>query len=311
MIAACFDRLDIECLVTTAVELWEDIDRGDLSEHQREVLDRARVAMLSEHGGRQPSLPEVVAFVGARPAGRAWVLRRRGRHEDVVTLHVDEDCAVAGLAKYVRAVWDDVVGEDGVPDRPPADDRDAVRLYYGPDRAGRPDEGYDLHEEEIIGRGRTRIVPLDHRFPDEDACERANRDAVFHPRIDAAGLPCVEIDGVLVFVYLDHEAGAVRVSVHLDSAQDRLLRPDGSVPLRVEVEDDVVLDNRAGRACERDLLAELLDAADDVQEQAIRGAAIAAGVLWRCPTCRWDNPAEGSRCEGPGACRVPKPRTTG
>ncbi|WP_143658325.1 hypothetical protein [Embleya scabrispora] len=297
--------------MTTAVELWEDIDRGDLSEHQREVLDRARVAMLSEHGGRQPSLPEVVTFVGARPAGRAWVLRRRGRHEDVVTLHVDEDCAVAGLAEYVRGVWDDVVGDDGVPDRPPADDRDAVRLYYGPDRDSRPDEGYDLHEEEITGRGRTRIVPLDHRFPDAAACERANRDAVFHPRNDEDGLPCVEIDGVLVFAYLDHEAGVVRVSVHLDSAQDRLLRADGRVPLRVEVEDDVVLDTGAPGAFERGLVAALLDAADDVREQAIRGAAIAARVLWRCPCCGGDNPAEASRCEGPGACRAPKPRRTG
>ncbi|WP_331733220.1 hypothetical protein OG948_60425 (plasmid) [Embleya sp. NBC_00888] len=311
MIAARFAPLDIECLVTTAVELWEDIDPDDLSGHQRDILDRARVAMLAEHAGRQPSFPEVVTFIGPRPAGRAWVLRRHSRHEDEVSLHVDEDCARAELAKYARGVWDNVVGDEGIPDRPPADDRDVVRLYYGPDRDGRPDEGYSLHPEKIIGRGRTRIVALDHRFPDEDACEQANRDAIFHPQTDADGLPCVEIDGVLVFAYLDHEAGAVRVSVHLDSAQDRLLRPDGSVPLRVEVEDDLVLDTGTGGASERGLLAELLDAADDLQEQAIREAAIAAGVLWRCPTCRWDNPAQASRCEGPGACRVPKPRKTG
>ncbi|MFE4756032.1 hypothetical protein ACFRIB_38375 [Streptomyces mirabilis] len=45
----------------------------------------------------------------------------------------------------------------------------------------------------------------------------------------------MEIDGVLVFAYLDHELGAVQVSVHLDSAPDKLMRPDGTVPLRVEV----------------------------------------------------------------------------
>ncbi|MEU7318339.1 hypothetical protein [Streptomyces sp. NPDC007083] len=245
MIAAHFNPQDIECLVKTAVELWEDIDPSDLSEHQQDTLDRACDAVLAEHTDQQPSSPEVVTFISPRPAGQAWLLRRWDRHEDVVTLHVDEDSALADLAEHVRGVWDNLVGEEGVPDQPPTDNRETVRFYYGPDRDGRPDEGYNLYAEDIARRSRTRIVPLDYRFPDKDASEQANRDATFHPQTDDNDLPCVEVDGVLVFAYLDHGAGVVRVSVHLDSAEDRLVRPDGTVPLHVEVEDDVVLDDSA------------------------------------------------------------------
>ncbi|MGW0881304.1 hypothetical protein [Streptomyces sp. NPDC002671] len=294
----------------TAVELWEDIDPSDLSEHQQDTLDRARDAMLAEHADQQPSFPEVVTFISPRPASQAWVLRRWDRHQDEMTLHVDEDCALAGLAEYVRGAWDNLVGEEDVPDQPPTDDCEAVRLYYGPERNSRPDEGYNLYAQDIARRGRTRIVPLDYRFPDEEASEQANRGAIFHPQTDDNDLPCVEVDGVLVFAYLDHEAGAVRVSVHLDSAEDRLVRPDGTVPLRVEVEDAVVLDDSAEGNPRRDLLNKLLDAADDRQKQAIREAAFAAGLLWPCPTCQWDNPGEAACCEGPGPCRVPKPKKT-
>nr|WP_239085447.1 hypothetical protein [Streptomyces halstedii] len=302
--------MDIECLVKTAVVLWEDIDPSDLSEHEQDTLNRARDAMLAEHADQQPSHPEVVAFISPRPVGQAWVLRRWDRHEDVVTLYADEDSALADLAEYVRGVWDNLVGEEGVPDQPPTGDRETVVLYYGPERNGRPDEGHNLYAEDIAKRGRTRIVPLDYRFPDEDASEQANRGATFHPQTDDNDLPWVEVDGVLVFAYLDTDAGAVRVSVHLDSAEDRLVRPDGTVPLRVEVEDAVVLDDGAEGPPKQDLLTKLLYAADDLQEQAIREAAFAAGVLWRCPTCQWDNPGEATCCERPGPCRVPKPKRT-
>ncbi|MFJ5071273.1 hypothetical protein ACIQC7_33130 [Kitasatospora sp. NPDC088556] len=310
MIAAHFNPLDIECLVKTAVELWEEIDPSDLSEHQQDTLNRARDAILAEHTDQQPSHPEVVTFIRPRLAGQAWVLRRWDRHENEMTLHADEDSGLADLAEYIRGVWDNLVGEEGVPDQPPTNDREAVRLYYGSERNSRPDEGFNLYAEDIARRGRTRVVPLDYRFPDKDASEQANRDATFHPQIDNNGLPCVEVDGVLVFAYLDHDAGTVRVSVHLDSAEDRLVRPDGTVPLRVEVEDAVVLDDSAEGTPKRDLLSKLLNAVDDRQEQAIREAALAAGVLWRCPTCQWDNPGEATCCEGPGPCRVPKPKRT-
>ncbi|MEU6548620.1 hypothetical protein [Streptomyces sp. NPDC046859] len=190
------------------------------------MLNRARDAMLAEHAGQQVS-PEAVSLISPRSAGKAWVLRRWDRHEDVVTLHGDEHSALADLATYVRGVWNNLVGEEGVPEYPPTDDREAVRLDYGPERGNQPDEGYEVYAAEITRRGRTRIVPLDYHFPAREESEQANRDATFHPQTEDNDLPCVEVDGVLVFTYLDHEARAVRVSVHLDSAEDRLAEFQG------------------------------------------------------------------------------------
>ncbi|MFD3843152.1 hypothetical protein ACFWWC_44100 [Streptomyces sp. NPDC058642] len=57
------------------------------------------------------------------------------------------------------------------------------------------------------------------------------------------GLPCIEIAGVLVFAYLDADLEAVRVSVHLDTTDEQLVRPDGTVPMVVELADTTVFDN--------------------------------------------------------------------
>lgn len=65
MIAEQFTPLDIECLVKTAVELWEEIDISDLSEHQQEVLDRARAAMYADRAGQAPTFPVVTTLVEA------------------------------------------------------------------------------------------------------------------------------------------------------------------------------------------------------------------------------------------------------
>ncbi|WP_406469834.1 hypothetical protein [Streptomyces sp. NBC_01615] len=250
-----------------------------------------------------------VAHIAPRPPGQAWVLRRWDRHEDGIGLFTDEDSALAELARHVRGSWENLLGGDDVPDTPPTDDRTAVDLYYGPDRDNRPDEGYSLYADTISGRGRPRIVPLAFQFPDAADCERANRAAVFHAGIHG-GLPCPEVDGVLVFTYLDAQVGAVRVSVHLDSAPDHLVRPDDTVPLRVKVEDTIVLDDSNAEGAPRPpLLDVLLSAADAVriQREPILAAALAAGVLWRCPACQWDNPAAATGCEGPGPCRTPQP----
>ncbi|MFM9499754.1 hypothetical protein ACKI1Q_39970 [Streptomyces galilaeus] len=252
-----------------------------------------------------------VAFIAPRPPDQTWLLRRWDRHEDDVLLFTHEGSALAELARHVRGSWDNLLGGEHIPDDPPADDHTAVDLYYGPERNNRPDEGYSLYAARINGAGRTRVVPLDFRFPEADACERANRGAVFHPGT-LGGLPCMEVDGVLVFTYLDHELGAVRVSIHLDSAPDRLVRSDGTVPLCVKVEDTVVLDDSGAEGAPRPpLLDELLNAADEAQKAAIRAAALTAGVLWHCPACRWDNPGAATCCEGPGPCRKPKPDAEG
>ncbi|MEU7967333.1 hypothetical protein AB0D09_28300 [Streptomyces sp. NPDC049097] len=118
------------------------------------------------------------------------------------------------------------------------------------------------------------------------------------------------VDGVPVFGYLDHRVGAVRVSVHLDSAPEHLVRPDGTVPLRVVVEDSVVLPDSGTEAAPRPpLLDALVSAADAVHREAINAAAREIGLLWRCPSCQRDNAAAATCCQGPGACRTPRPAT--
>ncbi|MGW7719813.1 hypothetical protein ACWGKK_36720 [Streptomyces chartreusis] len=252
--------------------------------------------------------PAVVHIPPPRP-GQVWVLRRWDRHENGIELFADEASAFHGLAEHVRQCWDNVTGEEGVPEEPPMDDRKAVDLYYGPERNNRPDEGYSLYADTISRKGRPRVVPLDFQFPDVDACERAHRRAVFHPGT-GGDLPCLMVDGVLVFAYLDHEVGAFRISVHLDSAPDRLVRTDGTVPLRIEVEvEDRIVHCEAESAPKPALLDALLSAAEAarIRTEPILAAAVAAGFMWRCPECQWTNPRAATCCEGPGPCQKPWP----
>ncbi|MFJ9662928.1 hypothetical protein ACIRPR_33875 [Streptomyces griseoflavus] len=177
--------------------------------------------------------------------GRAWVLRRWDRHSDEATLWSDEASALAELAEHVRSSWDNVAGTDGVPHRPPVDDQRAVDLYYGP-KEHRGDEDYALFVEDIARYAHT---PRSLSLADDTACAQANSAAVFHPMTgpDDEGLPCIELAGILVFVYLDPHLGAVRVSVHLDTAAQQLVRPDHTVPLQVEVENATVFNTLGSR----------------------------------------------------------------
>jgi hypothetical protein len=169
-------------------------------------------------------------------AGRAWVLRQRDRDGDDVTLWSDEASALAALAREVRASWDDVAGMDDVPCRPPADDQAAVDLYYG---RFAETKHYVLDAADISRVPRTA---LDLNLSDADMCATANSAAIFHAQVgpDDEGLPCVEIAGVLVFVYLDADREAVRVSVDLETADEQLVRADGTVPVRVDLGDSTV-----------------------------------------------------------------------
>lgn len=81
---AKFTPLDIECLIKTAVELWEQIDVSDLSERQQEVLNRARDAIFAEYEGDEPGTPVAITHAGPRPQ-EAWVLRRWDHHDDETT----------------------------------------------------------------------------------------------------------------------------------------------------------------------------------------------------------------------------------
>jgi hypothetical protein len=183
--------------------------------------------------------------VAVQATGRVWVLRQWDRHGDDVTLWADQASALASLAQHVRGSWDNVSGQDGVPYRPPADDRTAVDLYYGTDRH-RGDEGYTLYTDDI---SRCLRTPLNLNLTDPEACAEANSTAVFHPIAgpDDEGLPCIELAGILVFAYLDPDLRAVRVSVHLDTADERLARADGTIPLQVEIEDATVFSTLGAR----------------------------------------------------------------
>lgn len=244
MIAEQFTPLDIECLVKTAVELWEEIDIRDLSERQQEVLDRARAAMYADHAGQAPTFPGVTTLAEA-DARKVWVLRRWDHHHDEVTLWPEQDAALRELATYARSNWANVADREDVPDQPPANDREAVRLYYGPE-GERGDEDYSIYADEVhkgVPPSGTTLVAQDYQFPGGEDCDRANRSAVFHPVRAEDGLPCIEVDGVLVFLYLDHDKQAVRVSIHFDTVDERLVRPDDTVPLRVDCEDGVIFDD--------------------------------------------------------------------
>lgn len=67
-----------------------------------------------------------------------------------------------------------------------------------------------------------------------ESANHANRAASFHPVSDPGTYPALEVAGVLVFAYFD-ESGTLRVSVHLDDAEDGATDALGCVPIRVDV----------------------------------------------------------------------------
>lgn len=77
-----------------------------------------------------------------------WVLRRWDRHDDVVSLWSSEAKAREYLARYVGDLWDNVAGEEGVPDVPPSDNQQTVDLYYGP-QDGWDEQGYGIYPAEV------------------------------------------------------------------------------------------------------------------------------------------------------------------
>jgi hypothetical protein len=305
MIAERFSPTDIERLVRVAGTLADSPAAADLSQPDRELAVRARTEILAQATGRSGTA--ISKLLGPRPGEQVWLLRMWSSHEDDTIPYSSEAAALAELARHARGNWDNLYGKPGVPEEPPADDAEAVELYYGPDRNARPSEGYGLYEEDVVRPQRSRIVPLNFAFPGASEADALNRAAVFHSA-DDDGPACIEVAGVLAFLYLDSEDGVVRISVHLDSADpEYVVRPDDTVPLRVVVEDTVVLDDGPGRAPHPTVLEELLAGANTGQKSAIYAAAFAAGLMWQCPACRWTNPRAATGCEGPGNCRTAKP----
>ncbi|MFI5986813.1 hypothetical protein ACIBEA_38875 [Streptomyces sp. NPDC051555] len=305
MIAERFSPSDIESLVRIAATLADSPAAAGLSQPYRELSSRARTELVAQATG-DPS-PAVSALLGPRPGEQIWQLRIWNRHADETAPYSTEGVAIAELADHVRGSWDNLSSQEGIPEQPPADNVKAIELYYGRGRGDRPDEGYDLYAEDLTRPQRSRLVPLDFDFPGAAEADALNRAAVFHPA-DEYGPACVEVAGVVVFTYLDPVDGAVRVSVHLDSADpEHVVRPDDTVPLRIVVEDTVVLDDSTARAPHPTVLEELLAGGDNGQKTAIRSAAVSAGLMWACPLCQWINPRAATCCEGPSGCRNSKP----
>ncbi|MBN0045760.1 hypothetical protein JS756_16930 [Streptomyces actuosus] len=304
VLAERFRPSDIESLVRIAGALAPSLAAAELPPQYRELAQRAYAEIVAEAaGGRSPA---VSAILGPRPGQQVWMLRIWTRHEDTTAPYATERAALAELATHVRGSWANVGGQGDVPDEPPADDAEAVDLYYGPDGDAVPDQGFELYCEEIGRAQRSRIAPLNFVFPDAVTAEGLNRAAVFYPA-DDQGPSCIEVAGVLVFGYLDAEDGVVRVSVHIDSADpEHVVRPDGTVPLRVVVEDTVILDDSNHYAPHPPVLEQLLDAADPEQRAVISSVAVSAGLMWSCPSCQWHNPRATEQCERPGCGRKVK-----
>ncbi|MFB7998888.1 hypothetical protein ACFC4G_39440 [Streptomyces sp. NPDC056002] len=299
MLAERFRPSDIEKLVRIAGALAHSQAVAELPSPYRELARRVHAEIVAEAGGRRS--PAVSAFLAPRPGEQVWMLRIWTRHEDSTAPYATRGAALDELATHVRSNWANVGGQGDVPDEPPANDVEAIDLYYGADGDAVPDQGFELYSEEIGRPHRSRIVPLNFAFPDAVTADGLNRGAVFYAA-DDDGPSCIEVAGVLVFGYVDAEDGVVRVSVHLDSADpEHVVRPDGTVPLRVVVEDTVVLDDHSHHhAPHPTVLEQLLDAADLEQRAVISSVAVSAGLMWSCPDCRWPNPRATEECERSG-----------
>ncbi|MFD8417233.1 hypothetical protein ACFV2Q_36765 [Streptomyces sp. NPDC059650] len=301
VLAERFFPSDIESLVRIAGTLALSPAAAELPAPYRELAHRAHAEIVAEASGARSRA--VSAVLGPRPGQRVWMLRIWTRHEDTTAPYATEGAALAELATHVRESWANVGGQGDVPDEPPTDDAEAIDLYYGPDGDAVPEQGFELYGEEIGRAQRSRLAPLNFAFPDAAVADALNRAAVFYAA-DDDGPSCVEVAGVLVFGYLNAEDGVVQVSVHLDSADpDHLVRPDGTVPLRVVVEDTVVFDDSNHYAPHPLVLEQLLDAADPEQRAVISTVAVSAGLMWSCPSCEWPNPRATERCERPGCGR--------
>jgi hypothetical protein len=173
-----------------------------------------------------------------------WVLHRWSRHDEQITVHPDKESAIIELASYVNQSWDNLDDAD-VRHHPPTDAREMVERYYGSTREDRLEESYSLDEIEIVAHHdhARASASREYQVPGPLSCTVANTRLTFHPMTTAEGRPYVDIDGVLVFVYLDPNVGAVRVSIDLDEAASRLVRPDETVPVRVAIGDTVVFDD--------------------------------------------------------------------
>lgn len=72
----------------------------------------------------------------------------------------------------------------------------------------------------------------------EDEQRDLSRTARFLPQTDPDTAPCIEVGGVQVYAFITE--GELRISVHYDEADPRLLTDDDTVPTRVYLGDTEV-----------------------------------------------------------------------
>ncbi|MEZ0076322.1 hypothetical protein [Planotetraspora sp. GP83] len=163
-----------------------------------------------------------------------------------------------------------------------AETGDTLTMQESFDAYPTPEQMADVVAE-CYGTGRGSAHEPAYRFPAAGACDEANRSATFAPRTSDDTLPYIEVGGVLTFLYLHHQGGAVRVSVDLDDPATYLLRPDGTVPVQVTIQGTVVFDDseqgRANPAATRDrLIGQLIAAYDGNATRALLDLARAADI---------------------------------
>ena len=98
MIAELFEPLDIECLVRTAVELWETEDPSNLSERQQEILDRARNAVNEEQADRPPPYSAVTCLVPQESASDPSLASESAERAELITRQQAEAWAGRSLS---------------------------------------------------------------------------------------------------------------------------------------------------------------------------------------------------------------------
>ncbi|GAA4259930.1 hypothetical protein [Dactylosporangium darangshiense] len=70
----------------------------------------------------------------------------------------------------------------------------------------------------------------------------SNATAQFVPASFDAPYPAIQVAGTWVFAYVDRN-GTLRIAAHLEQTERWLQRPDGTVPMRVSIQDTVVFES--------------------------------------------------------------------
>jgi hypothetical protein len=138
-------------------DTWPALHRGDSTVPLR--VDVGDATVFDDTDTARSTARAVPATV--------WVLHHDDdcRTTGEVTVHASEQAAVSYLAGKVREDWHMVEGRTDVPDFPPADDAEAVAVYFR--HSG---EGYKLYEEEVRGRSTSRGGIAGQFTPDEVEC---------------------------------------------------------------------------------------------------------------------------------------------